>query len=409
MPTDTWTIEESTITHPLLGPSDNDLTDETVRLVSHDPRIWLVTSYDECAYVQKNEDLFAHPDHKMFYESSADYERMSAVLGGERAVILLQGEEHKLLHRALLRALTERARHGRETLIRSIVENVVGKLQSSGSIEFSREVAELIPSNVIAGIIGMPTENQENLRLWKTWNDNIARCRATMHASDEDLARGHESGRLLNETLEPLVIDRRDIRREDLISDIWSIGEEVFDDWSVQDVISQCRVMFFAGSESTSHFLCNMAYLIFRDPSLRNRLRKEPNLIPTFVEEALRLSTAVQFRMRIAIQDIELGGEQIRAGDRVHTLLSAANRDPQRFDHANQLDLHRSRSPMHMAFNVGPRTCPGAPLARIEGEEVVRSLMARIGHARVDESYPEPVFVGEMNTSFRPLYLVWNE
>ena len=142
------------------------------------------------------------------------------------------------------------------------------------------------------------------------------------------------------------------------------------------------------------------------DPKVRARLSAET--IPHYVEEILRVFGVIHFRVRVALQDVELGGKLIKKGDRVHPMNSAANRDAGHFDHADLVDLDRARIKQHVAFNVGPRTCIGAELARGEIIEAMERVTQKLPDAELDPTKPAPRYLGHMPRSFRPLNVTFN-
>src|SRR5262249_19022916 len=151
------------------------------------------------------------------------------------------------------------------------------------------------------------------------------------------LNRALASAEKLNEMLLPIIRDRKENPRDDYISKLWADGPGIIQPWTETEVLAQCRVLFFAGTETTAHGLNNCIYLWL---TRRHDITQKD--IPALIEEMLRLVGVIHFRVRVALQDFELGGKLIRAGDRVHPMNSAANRDPARFADATELRLDRS-------------------------------------------------------------------
>ena len=120
------------------------------------------------------------------------------------------------------------------------------------------------------------------------------------------------------------------------------------------------------GFETTTSALDHGMWLLARRPDVQDRVRRDPSLVPAFVEEVLRYESPVQGLMRRATQDVELDGVVIPADSTVMIRYSAANRDASVFDRADEFDLDREKSPPHLAFGVGPHFCVGAALARQE-------------------------------------------
>jgi cytochrome P450 len=204
----------------------------------------------------------------------------------------------------------------------------------------------------------------------------------------------------------PTVRARRDQPADDLISELWRVGPTILPDWSEEDVLDQCRVLFEAGSETTSHLIGTCVALLAADEALEQRVRSEDGALIRLVEEALRLWTVVHMRVRVAREDVELGGVTIRAGERVHPVNASANRDPARYPRPDQLDIDRAGYASHLAFNVGPRHCVGAALARMEAAEALEAILARVPRVHLDPGREQPRYLGFVARSFRPLWLV---
>jgi cytochrome P450 len=135
-----------------------------------------------------------------------------------------------------------------------------------------------------------------------------------------------------------------------------------------------------------------------RHPDQLRRLREDPALIPTAVEELLRYDSPVQFTSRVLKADLSLGSKQLRAGQTVLLLLGAANRDPAQFADPNRLDVGRPDN-KHIAFGLGPHFCLGAPLARLEGRIVFETLLRRLPGLRL----AQPTLVYRQNFNLRGL------
>ena len=175
------------------------------------------------------------------------------------------------------------------------------------------------------------------------------------------------------------------------------------------DVLDQCKVLFEAGVETTALTLSSVAYVLATNEEARELVehdRGEP--LARTIEETLRFQAPVQMRVRVALEDVELGGEHIRKGDRVHPINAAANRDPSRYPDPDSFRLDRKGWASHLTFNVGPRQCVGAALARLEISETMTAMLDSWPGFRLDPEKPSPAFAGFVSRSYVPLYLAWN-
>ena len=168
---------------------------------------------------------------------------------------------------------------------------------------------------------------------------------------------------------------------------------------SDDELVGMCALLLFAGHETTTNAIANAVRLLTADPELRDRVRDDPALVAPAVEEALRLVGPIKVLVRWVIEDHELRGRTIRAGERVYLVLCGANRDPERFADPDTVDLARSRA-THIAFGRGVHACIGAQLARIETRIAVGTLLRRLPGLRV-EGEPEylPTIASRAQTS----------
>ena len=143
-----------------------------------------------------------------------------------------------------------------------------------------------------------------------------------------------------------------------------------------------------AGHETTTNLIGNGTWALLRFRDQRRRLREEPSLAPTAIEELLRFDSPVQFTSRVLKEDMTVGGKPMKAGQLALVLLGAANRDPAQFTDPDRLDVGRADN-KHVAFGLGPHFCLGAPLARLEGRIVLQTLLRRLPGLRLDGPEPE--------------------
>jgi cytochrome P450 len=360
---------------------------------------WLVLGYEECRYVQIHEELFKHPYAEL--NGAAD------VYGGPRGVLLLQGEQHHAVHNLLLRHFTpSTVNRYRKEFIADLVARRLDSLGDRTSFDLAAEYANLIPSDVIAAMLGLDWRDEALMTMCRQWNILMFRWTETFGDDEAAFAEAAAAAKSLNEVLLPVVREREHSDGDDLISLLWSQGRGKIDPWGEEEVLAQARVLFFAGTDTTSHFLKNAIYVLVEHPELQERVRGDDNAIAEFGEEVLRYLAPVQFRVRVATQDVELAGCMIKAGDRIHPVNAAANRDPSHYENPDSVDMDRSRLKDHVAFNVGPRYCVGAALSRGEELEVIKQLLDRFWNLRWDSSAESARYRGYMPRSFSPLNIV---
>jgi cytochrome P450 len=361
---------------------------------------WMLTKHADCARIHRDEGAFAHPYW--------DMEGASEVHGGDRGILMLEGEEHTLLHRFLIRFFSVRVvAQYRGEFVGPLIDRLIGRFAGDGRVNLDGALADPLPAYVICALLGVPLDDEEKLANCKKWNEDIMGWSQTFGEDPDALARARSAAKNLADVLLPIIEDRRVNRRDDLLSALWTEGPNLLENWTHSDVLANARVMLFAGAESTSHLLRNCIYLLLTKPELRDELKAKPELIPNFVEETLRYLGVIQFHIRAATEDAEISGCPIAKGDRIHGLLGAANRDPIKFEEPLEFRLERPDAREHLGFGFGPRLCIGANLARAEAAEMVATLLTRFPDITLDESGPEPIMTGGMPRSFSPLPARW--
>jgi cytochrome P450 len=359
---------------------------------------WLVLDHAGCTLVERREDLFEEPTSGL---------PGAEAISGRRDLRALVGEEHDALYRAISHAWRPIPIAAyRETIIRPILVERLGALAGGGRIEVFGDLASRVPIRIIASILGLPADDEEALRRAKGWLEAVLAWRHSYGRDAGLRTAAEEATRQLSPRLLDVILERGERPSDDMISWLWSAGRAVFDDWSADDVLANTTFLFEAGSETTSMLICSMTRRLLWETSERRRaILADDEAIRWFMEEVLRHSTVVHWRARRATQDVELGGVTIKAGDMVHPVNGAANRDPDYWERPDAFDPGRPRLASHLAFNVGPRHCAGAHLARLQAVETVRALWRSFPDLTLDEAADPPIFAGYVTRTWRPLHI----
>ena len=186
------------------------------------------------------------------------------------------------------------------------------------------------------------------------------------------------------------VNDRRAHPRNDVLSEL---ATAPFPDGSLPDAMEVVRLtsfLFAAGQDTTARFIASALRIIAEAPDIQAQLRRDPGLIPEFIEEALRLEGPTKSEGRLAKVPTTLGGVDIPAGTTLVLMLSAANRDPRRFEAPNEFRFGRPKVMEHLAFGRGAHTCAGAPLARTESRVSIERFLERFEDIRISEAHHGP-------------------
>jgi cytochrome P450 len=213
---------------------------------------------------------------------------------------------------------------------------------------------------------------------FKRWGVDIARgLDAVMLPPDSEVARRSMASReALGGYFRELIAERRRAPRGDLLSDLIA-AEETGDRLSEPELLATCMLLLVAGHETTVNLIGNGTLALLRHPDQLRLLRERPDLIGTAVEELLRFDGPVQRTARIPSDDITIDGRTIPKGELVMPFIGAADRDPAHFADPDRLDITRADN-RHIAFGLGIHYCLGAPLARIEGQIAISTLLRRM-------------------------------
>jgi cytochrome P450 len=360
---------------------------------------WLVLSHNDCTTVERREDWFEEPTGSL--PGAGD-------IVGRRDFRSLVGLPHETLHRATSHAWRPNAIAPLATAaIRPLVAERLAGMAARNAFELYDDFARLLPIAAIARVLGLPDTDTETLDRAKGWMEAVLAWRHSYGEDPEARAAAVEATR----QLEPMLLDTvraRRVRPEaDAISLLWAEGAGVAPDWGEQDVLDNAKFLFEGGSETTAFLVCTAVHrLLELDQDARTSTLADPGAFARFLEEVLRHSTVVHLRARRATIKVELGGVMIAPGERVIAVNAAANRDPSRWERPDELDPTRPRLWGHLAFNVGPRHCAGAHLARMEATEAILGLWRAFPDLSREPGTPMPRPIGFVSRAWRPVPLI---
>jgi cytochrome P450 len=277
---------------------------------------------------------------------------------------------HTRLRRLVSRAFTARMVEGLRPMIRGLAEELAGGLAARGGGDLLAEVAEPLPVNVIAEMLGVPAGDRGLLR---PWSADICGM-YELNPSDEVQRTAVRAAVEFSDYLRGLARSRRESPRDDLISALAQVVDEGGDRLTEDELIGTCVLLLNAGHEATVNATGNGWWSLFREPGELARLRGDHSLVPTAAEELMRYDTPAPMFERWVLEDIEVAGVAIPRGAEVALQFAAANRDREVFADPDRLDLGRDPNP-HITFGLGIHYCLGAPLARIELAESYGALL----------------------------------
>ena len=284
----------------------------------------------------------------------------------------LEPPDHTRLRRLLARAFTPRAVEAMRPRIVAIVDDLVGAVADLREFDLLADLVEPFPVAVVADMLGIP---QADRRLLRPWSAEFT-LMFEIDATDDQRRRAAVASGDFAAYLSELVRERRERPRDDLLSQMVHPGE-AGDAMSDAEVVANAILLLNAGHEATVNGAGNAWFALFRHPAALAALRAHPELAPTAVDELLRFDTPAPMFERWVLEDVEIDGVTIPAGDEIALQFGAANRDPAAFADADALVLDRAPNP-HVAFGAGIHFCLGAPLARLELDILYRALVERL-------------------------------
>jgi len=341
---------------------------------------WVLTRYEDVVAVLTDSRFSAdrRQARNRFADEIARREEEFGPFGRTRTMLTSDPPEHTRLRRLVSKAFTPRMVEALRPRIQAIVDDLLDSVVDDGRMDVIADLAYPLPVIVIAEMLGVPPEHRSE---FKHWSDEIVGVLGGPLVPEETLQRSRVAVHQLAEYLSGVIAERRQEPREDLVSGLIA-AEEQGQILSEDEMLATAMLLLVAGNETTTNLIGNGMLGLLRDPDQLERLRADPSLVPVAVEELLRYDGPVQATGRVAMEDMEIGGRKVTAGQAVITVLGAANRDPAQFADPDQLDLER-RPNEHVAFGDGIHFCLGAPLARAEGQIAFETLLRRIGQPRL--------------------------
>ena len=248
-----------------------------------------------------------------------------------------------------------------------------------------RDFASPLPVTLITEMLGVPELDRGP---FQQWTIDITSFLAGLPHNLEEVAKCAQRSVLeLNVYLSDIFTQRRKHPEDDLISALVTVEEEG-NTLSEVELFGMCVFLLVAGHHTTTGMIGNGLLALLSHQDQLKKLVDDPLLIGTAIEELLRYDSPIQFLSRYATQDFKLGDKQIREGQKVWAMLGAANRDPEQFINPDRVNIRRTKN-RHLAFGFGIHFCLGAPLARMEGQIALNTLLRRLPDLRLGAMTPD--------------------
>jgi cytochrome P450 len=273
----------------------------------------------------------------------------------------------KLFNKPFVRPTIEAMR----ARVQARIDDLIDRMDARETVDLVKDFAFPLPITVVCDLLGIDIADRESFLDWSHDLSDITAAPPTV----EGMLHKQQSLLELRAMIGGILAERRTNPGDDLFSALL-VARDEGDSLTEEEIVQSSITVIIGAHETTTSLISNAVLNLLRWPAELAKLRERPELISTAVEEFLRFDCPLNHNSRVATADIELRGRHIKPGQVVVMSLVAANRDPSRFPEPDRLDVERRENP-HLAFGLGPHFCLGAPLARLEGQLAIESLLRR--------------------------------
>ena len=337
---------------------------------------WLITRYDDVAAVLKDERFVKDTANALTPRQAARQPWFRKIFKSLKRNMLNQDPPHHTRLRALVnKSFTPRLVEQMRGRIQRLTDDLLDVVQGKGHMELIRDYALPLPTTIISEMLGVPASDRHQFHRWSN---------AVMSAAHSTwgLVKAVPNALLLMRYLRKFIDKRRADPQDDLVSAL-AQAEEAGDKLSEDELLAMVFILLVAGHETTVNLIGNGTLALLEHPDQMERLRDDPALIKPAVEELLRYASPVDTATeRYAREDVTIAGVTIPRGDMVYVVIASANRDERQFPNPDSLDIAREPN-KHLAFGLGAHFCVGAPLARLEGQIAISTLLRRVSDLRL--------------------------
>jgi cytochrome P450 len=333
-------------------------------------RAWLITRYDDVLNVLKDERFAKDRRNAMTPEQLKKSPWVPSIFKPlERNMLDLDSPDHTRLRALVHKAFTPRMVEQMRDQIQNLANQLLDSLEPKGSMDLIADFALPLPLTVIGQILGVPAEDNPKFHRWSKTLISAGTNRNLFVLIPNIMA--------FMRYLKKLIKGRRAYPKDDLITALVQ-AKDGSDQLSEDEILAMILLLLVAGHETTVNLIGSGTLALLEHPEQLEMLRSEPTLIKSAIEELLRFVCPVEMATeRYAREDITIAGTTIPRGELVMAVIGSANRDAHYFDNPDSLDITRKNN-KHLAFGHGVHFCLGAPLARLEGQIAMTTLIQRM-------------------------------
>ena len=352
------------------------------------PRLkaWVLTRYDDVRQVLLDREISSDRMRPFFATlPGPEAARIADIVRYLSTwMVFRDPPEHTRLRRLTGRVFHVQSMHAMRPVVEELATWLLERIGGREEIDFIADFAGPLPALVIMAMLGVP---REQLAMVKRLSDDMALFIGSSRMSPEKYDIAEKATREMAAFFRELIQDRRGSARKDLLSELVHLrdGDDAL---SEDELIATCILLLFAGHETTTNHIANGLLALLRFPGEMAALRADPDLAARAVEELLRYDGPVQRTTRIPSAEVTIAGRTIGKGEMVMPFIGAADRDPAQFADPDRLDLARTDN-RHIAFGWGIHFCLGAPLARVEGQIAIDTLVRRFPKLELVTNEPE--------------------
>jgi cytochrome P450 len=344
--------------------------------------VFTVSTFDLVAEAANRVEDFSSNLNCLLYRDDAGLPARLNFGDGSQALATADPPLHAIHRDAVFPELVAKRMEALEPDILELADILVTRALESESIEFMTTVGNIVPITMISRLVGFRDSNLDEL--WSSAVNGTRMVGSTLALDDLiDSMSGMDSILLW-------IADQLSVALEEPSDDLLGAVANAVNSGTLTEAeaVGILTTLLSAGGETTTSLLGNAVRMLAERPDLQDHLRRNPEQIATFAEEALRIESPFRYMMRFVPSDTTLGGTSVPAGSTVLLLWGSANRDPSEFERPAELDLERRIPRRHVAFGRGIHHCVGAPLARVEARNVLTVLLERTSNISLDADYP---------------------